>query len=187
MIYGYARVSSNGQKLYGQSLDVQKEALLSAGCEKIYSDAYTGMTMERPEFGKLMQELKSGDTLIVTKLDRFARKASEGVDTIMELLDRGVTVNILNMGVADNTPMGKLMVNILLAFAEFEHDNIVSRLNDGKAMARKKNPDGYKEGRRATPEDKIRVAQEAVASGASVSAACRMAGISRAVYYRNMA
>lgn len=187
MIYGYARVSSSGQKLYGQSLDSQREALLQAGCEKIYSDAYTGMTMERPEFGKLMRELVSGDTLVVTKLDRFSRKASEGVETITQLLTRGVKVNILNMGVADDTPMGKLMVNILLAFAEFEHDSIIARLNDGKSMAKKKNPDGYKEGRKATPEEKIDDAKRLVSGGASVSEACRQAGISRAVYYRAIA
>lgn len=74
--------------------------------------------------------------MIVTKLDRFARTAAEGGALVKELQERGVTIQILNMGVADDTPMGRLMTTMLLAFAEFERDMIVERTQAGRAIAR---------------------------------------------------
>ena len=138
MIYGYARVSTTKQMKNGNSLDDQERALKEAGAEVILSDSFTGTKMDRPQFTKLMQDLKSGDKLIVTKLDRFARTAVEGGAIVKQLHEMGVTVEILNMGKADNTPMGKLMVTMLLAFAEFERDMIVERTQTGKAVARAK-------------------------------------------------
>ena len=76
MIYGYARVSTKGQAKDGNSLESQIELLKDNGAVEIYSDSFTGTKADRPEFSKLLQELKSGDTLIVTKLDRFARSMS---------------------------------------------------------------------------------------------------------------
>ena len=125
MIYGYARVSTKNQDLYGNSMSDQVAKLKAAGCESIYQDSFTGTKMDRPEFTKLLAQLQPGDTLVVTKLDRFARTAADGVTTIQSLLSRNVTVHILNMGKADNTPMGKLLLTVLLAFAEFERDMIV--------------------------------------------------------------
>ena len=101
--------------------------------------------MARPKFNAMLEKLQPGDTLIVTKFDRFARTASEGATLIKELVERGIIVNIANMGVAQNTPTGKLMVQILLAFAEHERDMIVERTQAGKAIARQK--PGYREGR----------------------------------------
>ena len=109
MIYGYARVSSLGQAEYGTSLDNQEQKLRDAGAQVIYKDTYTGTKLDRPEFTKLKEILTSGDTLIVTRLDRFARTASEGDKLIGELLDKGVTVNILDMGVLDNSTIGKMI------------------------------------------------------------------------------
>ena len=85
---------------------------------------------------KILGKIEKGDTLMVTKLDRFSRTAAEGVALIQELHEKGIVIEILNMGRADNTPMGKLMVTMLLAFAEFEHDQIIERLATGKAVAR---------------------------------------------------
>ena len=75
MIYGYARVSSPGQSMNGNSLEDQTRALKSYGCQEIVTEAFTGKTMERPQFSMLFQKLKPGDTLVVCKLDRFARTA----------------------------------------------------------------------------------------------------------------
>ena len=83
--------------------------------------------------------------MVVTKLDRIARSATQGIALIQSLLDRGIVVHVLNMGLMDNTPTGKLIRNIMLAFAEFERDMIVERTQEGKAIA-KQNPD-FKEGR----------------------------------------
>ena len=145
MIYGYARVSTSGQSRDGNSLADQTEALQQYGCQTIITEAYSGKTMDRPEFQKLLKRLQTGDTLVVTKLDRFARTAIEGVQQVRELFDRGVRVHILNMGLIENTPTGNLILMIMLAFAEYERSMIVERTQAGKAVA-KLDPD-FREGR----------------------------------------
>lgn len=145
MIYGYARVSTVGQARDGNSLEKQQEQLKAAGAEKIYLDAYTGTKRHRPEFDKLMTIVSDGDTVIVTKLDRIARSATQGLEIINSLLGKGVKVYVLNMGILDNTPNGKLMRTMMLAFAEFERDMIIERTREGKDIA-KRNPN-FREGR----------------------------------------
>ena len=129
----------------GNSLEAQKKLLKKNGAEKIYSDTFTGTKSHRPELDKLLDKLEQGDKLVITKLDRIARSVSQGTEIIQALLDRGITIHVLNMGLMDNTPTGKLIRNIMLAFAEFERDMIVERTQEGKAIA-KKQP-GYREGR----------------------------------------
>lgn len=138
MIYGYARVSTKGQAKDGNSLEGQSILLKEAGVNKIFYDSFTGRKMERPEFNKLLSILHEGDKLVVTKLDRFARSAVQGSQMIEELIAKGVTVHVLNIGLMDNTPTGKLIRNIMLSFAEFERDMIVERTQEGKAIAREK-------------------------------------------------
>lgn len=152
MVYGYARVSTKGQAENGNSLTDQESKLRSAGAEVVFSDAFTGTKKDRPELDKLLKQIGEGDTLIVTKLDRVARSIKCGAELIEELMDRGVTLNILNLGRLDNTPSGKLMRNVFLAFAEFERDMIVERTTEGKKVA-KLDPE-WREGRpkKDTPE-----------------------------------
>lgn len=145
MIYGYARVSTKGQAKDGNSIEAQVKALIDVGATEIYKEAFTGTTTERPEFDKLIAKLSKGDMLVVTKLDRVARSASEGSKMVQTLIDRGVSVNVLNMGKMDDTPTGKLICTIMFAFAEFERDMIVERTQEGRAIARK-HP-GFHEGR----------------------------------------
>lgn len=183
MIYGYARVSTKGQDRYGNSIQDQTDKLREAGCDVIYHDSFTGTKMDRPEFGKLLSKLQAGDTLIVTKLDRFARTAADGAKTVQKLVERGVEVNVLNMGRADNTPMGKLMITILLGFAEFERDMIVERTTAGKAVAREKNPN-WREGRKRKELVGFEQCRERWESGEiTVDEACRELGISRGTWY----
>lgn len=186
---GYGRVSSRGQQRDGNSLDDQKSKLMEAGCaeEDIVLEAFTGTKMERPLFTKLLDELEAGDTLVVTKLDRFARTASDGVKVIKELMARGVAVHVLNMGLVEDTPTGRLILNILLAFAEFERDNIVERLADGKEAEKAKNPD-YKEGRKALEiHPKFEMYRDRISDGEmTVVEACRVLGISRSTWYKWM-
>lgn len=144
MIYGYMRVSTNGQSK-GNSFEEQERMLRKNGATELYQDAFTGTRTDRPNFTKLLNKLESGDTLVITKLDRFARNTSEGLNVIQHLLDRGIKVNILNMGTIDTTPTGKLILTVMLAFAEFERDMIVQRTTEGKAIARTK--DDFVEGR----------------------------------------
>ena len=190
MIYGYGRVSSTTRYAGGEdgnSLEAQEKKLKEAGCEEIVLEAYTGTKMERPKFTKLLNKLEQGDTLIVCKLDRFARTAAEGSLLVRDLVNRGIKVNILNMGIADNSPMGKLMLTVLLAFAEYERDMIVERLNDGKAEAKAKNPD-YREGRKALEIPvEFEGCRNYVAEGnMTVTEACKYLGISRTLWYKWM-
>ena len=182
MIYGYARVSSKGQQRYGNSLEDQKKQLQNAGCTVIYTDSFTGTKMDRPEFTKLLNKLTAGDTLVVTKLDRFARTAADGAKTIQALLDRDVAVHVLNMGKADKTPMGKLMVTIMFAFAEFERDMIVDRTSAGKAVAKAKNPD-WREGRKPLVLDPEAVKQCKL-DGLTVKESCARLKIARSSWYK---
>ncbi|MEK4026975.1 recombinase family protein [Sporosarcina sp. FSL W7-1283] len=140
MKYGYARVSTSHQDLEAQIQLLEKE-----GCDKIYAEKYTGTKADRPKFLELLSILKKDDTLVVTKLDRFARSTVDAIETIKSLFKRDVKVHVLNMGLVENTPTGKLIFNVLSAFAEFERDMIVERTQEGKAVARQ-NPD-FKEGR----------------------------------------
>ena len=92
-VYGYARVSTQGQARDGNSLADQTAALTAAGAVKVYSDAYTGWEKERPGLDELLSVLREGDTVVVTKLDRMARSTVNGLQLIQELTERGVTVN----------------------------------------------------------------------------------------------
>lgn len=136
MIYGYARVSTIGQSRDGNSLEDQIAALTAYGCQEIIQEAFTGKTMERPQFTELMNRLKEGDTLVVCKLDRFARTAIEGVQTVRTLFERGIKVHILNMGLIENTLTGNLILTVMLAFAEYERGVIVERTQTGSTAQR---------------------------------------------------
>lgn len=185
MIYGYARVSTVKQKNEGNSLEGQTASLKEHGAVEIYADSFTGTKDKRPEFDKLMSILKSGDTLMVTKLDRFSRSAYQGAMLVDELLARGVKVHILNMGVADKSPTGKLIRNIMFAFAEFERDMIVERTQEGKAIA-KMRPD-FVDGRpRKACGDFKKIAQKQKEGLLTVADACKELGISRATYYKRL-
>ncbi len=143
--YGYLRVSSKGQ-LDGNSLEYQEQALKAAGAEILFTDVYTGTTTCRPQLDELLSILKRGDTIIVTKLDRIARTVRQGLELIDNLVEKGVTVHVINLGTLDSTPTGKLIRTVLLAIAEFERDMIMERTQEGRAIARLK-PD-YHEGRK---------------------------------------
>ena len=136
MKYGYCRVSTKGQAREGNGLEAQERAVREVGAAKIYLDSFTGVKTSRPELDKLLQEIQSGDTLIITKIDRIARTATQGFELVQSLLNRGVNVHVLNMGLIDQSPTGKLILHIMLAFAEFERDMIVDRTTEGKAVAR---------------------------------------------------
>jgi DNA invertase Pin-like site-specific DNA recombinase len=140
MKYGYARVSTTGQ-----DLNAQMGALKSEGCEEIYSEKFTGTKADRPQFQALLSQLTEGDTLVVTKLDRFARSTAEALEIVKDLFERGVKVHVLNMGLIENTPTGRLIFTIMSGFAEFERDLIVERTQEGKAIARQR--EDFREGR----------------------------------------
>lgn len=140
MKYGYARVST-----IAQDLTVQIEELKKEGCEVIFEEKFTGTKTDRPQFKKLLAELQEGDTLVVTKLDRLARNTKEGIEIIESLFEKGVKVHVLNVGLLENTTMGRFFLQTLLAVAEMERNLIVERTQEGKALAKQRKD--FKEGR----------------------------------------
>lgn len=142
--FGYARVSSRGQA-DGNSLEAQEEKLIAAGAEEIYKDVFTGMSVDRPELTKLLAKVRSGDTIVVAKLDRLGRSISKISALISDLLAKGIAINCLDVGMISNDAVNTLMCNILLAFAQFERDLIVERTSEGKEIARR--DPSWREGR----------------------------------------
>lgn len=181
MIYGYARVSTKKQ-LEGNGLEVQEKELLAAGADTVVKEQYTGTTMQRPKLDVLLEQLVAGDTLMAAKLDRIARTAAEGADVIRRLQERGVTVHILNIGILDSSTTGRLMMNVLLAFAEFERDMIVERTQAGREIAR--THAGYREGRRPLPQARKDAAVAMICNGHSYKEACAATGLSRSTVLR---
>ena len=146
MVYGYARVSTKLQETDGNSLEAQEEQLRAAGAIEIYRDTFTGTKAERPELERLKRKLLAGDKVIVTKLDRLARSTEDGLSLIKGWTEQGISIHVLNMGLIDHTPTGKLILTVMLAFAEFERDMIVERTQEGRVLARR--DPNYKEGRK---------------------------------------
>ena len=183
MIYGYARVSTAAQGREGNSLEDQVAALQKYGCQKIIEEAFTGKTMERPKFQLLLEQLQEGDTLVVCKLDRFARTAIEGVQTVRNLFERGVRVHILNMGLIENTLTGNLILTVMLAFAEYERGMIVERTQTGRAIARQ--DPSFRDGRpkKFTPEQ-IDLALSLLEQGKTYRQITTMTGISKSTLIR---
>ena len=182
MIYGYARVSTTGQAQHGTSLDEQGRVLREHGAEEVFSDSFTGTRQDRPALTELLDVIEAGDTLIVTKLDRVARSLSQGVELINGLIDRGVRVHILNLGLMDNTPSSKMIRGIFFAFAEFERDMIVERTQEGREIARQRKD--YRDG---APRQDLpgyeRLKRLVDAKEVTVMAACRELDISRTAWY----
>lgn len=145
MVIGYARVSTRGQ-VSGTSLDEQTATLTAHGCEKVVPEQGTGASLEdRPHLEELLEKLKSGDTLMVCKLDRLARSVEEGIQIVKKLFSKGVKVHVLNLGLLEDSPMGRFFLQTLLAVAEFERELIMERTRIGREVARSK--PGYRDGR----------------------------------------
>lgn len=183
MIYGYKRVSTTGQAKDGNSLQDQENKLRENGATEIYCDAFTGTKTDRPELNKLVAKVKSGDTIVVTKIDRLGRSLSQTSELITKLLDKGVTINILNLGILSNDSVNTLLRNVLLSFAQFERDMIIERTSEGKAIKRATDPN-YKEGRKTieVPDFKKYFAKTKKGEMTVVDC-CAVLGISRAKWY----
>ena len=176
MIVGYARVSSTGQ-----SLDIQHEALLEAGCEKVFAEKVSGRsTKDRVELMQAMDFVREGDTLVVTRLDRLARSVGDLHRIIETLNEKQVAFRCLNQsGVDTSSSTGKLMLSILGAVAQFENDIRRERQTEGIAKAK---AEGRYRGRPATI-DPARV-KELHQSGLGPAAIAREMKIGRASVYR---
>jgi DNA invertase Pin-like site-specific DNA recombinase len=133
-IFGYARVSTDGQ-----TLDAQIAALKAAGAEKVHTEKQSGAKTDRAALGRVLAALERGDVLMVTRLDRLARSTRDLLNVLATVSERGAGFRSLNDQWADTTtPHGRLMLTVLGGLAEFERSLILSRTSDGRtrAMAR---------------------------------------------------
>ncbi|PER97026.1 recombinase family protein [Bacillus cereus] len=137
MKYGYGRVSSVSQNLTAQIKQLQE-----AGCDTIFKEKISGRKKEyREQFNLLLEIVQEGDTIVVTKLDRFARSTKDALNTIEYLNSKGVSLIVLNMGgdkIDTSTAIGKLMITVLSGIAEFEADMIKERQLEGIEEAKKR-------------------------------------------------
>lgn len=132
MIFGYARVSTDGQ-----TLDAQREFLVKSGAERVFAETASGAQSNRPQFEKLLRIVDRGDTIIVTRLDRLVRSTRDLLNTLESLSTKGVGFRSLYDVWADTTtPHGRLMFTVLGGLAEFERELIRARTSDGRARAR---------------------------------------------------
>lgn len=144
-ILGYCRISSKSQ-LDNHSLEQQEQEILNKyNNTKIFKEQSTGAKMHRTILDNVIEQLDEGDMLVVTKLDRLARNTVEGIQIIEDLFKKNVSIHVLNVGLLENTTMGKFFLTTLLAVAEMERNMIIERTRAGKDIAKQKV--GYKEGR----------------------------------------
>lgn len=179
---GYGRVSTAGQDFETQIQDLKK-----AGCqeEDIYCEKFTGFKLERPKFQYVLNILEAGDTLVVSKMDRFARSTIDAITTIKKLFERNVTVQILNMGIVENNPAGRLLFNVMSCFAEFERELIMERTQAGKERSKIEKGDAYAEGRPPVyKKAQKKHAMELLSQGMTYSEISEKLGMSESTIHR---
>lgn len=173
--YGYARVSTSDQ-----DLSIQEEVLLSAGCEIIRSEKVSGNSREdRHELNTLMQFLRAGDVLTVTRIDRLARPIRDLQEIVHSLREKGVELRATEQPIDTSTAAGKAFLDMLGVFAEFETNLRRERQTEGIAKAKKA---GVYKGRKPSinKDDVLRLKS----GGLGATAIAKRLGIGRASVYR---
>src|SRR5689334_6977272 len=181
MNVGYARVST-----FDQNLDLQKDALSRAGCEKIFTDTMSGAKAERPGLVQALTFMRAGDILVVWKLDRLGRSLRNLIDVVTELETLGIGFRSVTESIDTTTSGGKLIFHIFGALAEFERDLIRERTSAGLAAARAR---GRKGGRprvaALSDAKKIALARSLYNDkNNSIKDICTTLKVSRATLYR---
>lgn len=178
LIFGYSRIST-----LDQNASLQTDALTKCKCDRIFSDVVSGAKDKLPELEKLLSHLRSGDTLVVWKLDRLGRSLKNLIQLIENLEQGGIDFVSLTEGIDTSTPGGKFVFHIFGAFAQLERDLIRERTKAGLASARAR---GRMGGRPRKHSDKVFAAAKTMAenSNDTIKDICKELGISRTSYYR---
>jgi DNA invertase Pin-like site-specific DNA recombinase len=174
---GYGRVSTAEQ-----STEIQKSALLAAGAEKLFLENFTGTKANRPELDRLRDQMRSGDTVLVTKLDRLARSTKDLLNLVSEFQDAGVELVVLEQNINTSTSEGKFLLNVLSAVAELERDMIVARTQQGLAAAKARGRVGGRKPK-MSPVQMAEV-RKFYEQGRSVTDISALFSVSRASVYR---
>ncbi len=178
MIIGYIRVST-----YDQNLDLQKDALNHAGCEKIFEDQTSGSKSARLGLDQMMEVVREGDTIVVWRLDRLGRSLKHLIELVTHFEQNQIGLKSLQESIDTTTPSGKLIFHIFGALAEFERNLIRERTNAGLAAARAR---GRKGGRPESLDSQKKQALVKLYNSKehSVSEICQMMGISKPTLYK---
>ena len=181
MKIGYARVSTKDQ-----SLNLQKDALQKAGCEKIYSEQVSGTKSDRPQLQAMIKHLREGDAVVVWKLDRLGRSLKDLVNLVAQFHNMGVEFKSLEDVIDTTTPTGKLTFHLFAALAEFERNIISTRTKAGLAAARARGRKGGRpKGLSKKAQDKARLAESLYnEQQRSVTEICDHLDIAKSTLYR---
>lgn len=185
---GYGRVSTRDQHP-----EAQHDALRAAGCEQVYLDTASGKIARRPELDKaLLSANRSGDQLVVTKLDRLGRSLENLIELSKMLQERGVDLVVLDQGVDTSTPAGRMFFQIIGSIAEFEHALMSERTRDGLAAARARGRTGGQKPKLGPRQVKLarEMYEEKDADGKRARTVEQIAqefGVSRPTIYRHLA
>jgi DNA invertase Pin-like site-specific DNA recombinase len=176
---GYARVST-----FEQILDLQRDALNAAGCDRIFTDTMSGARADRPGLQQALDYLREGDVLVVWRLDRLGRSLKYLIEVITRLNERGIGFRSLTEQIDTTTSGGKLIFHVFGALAEFERDIIRERTQAGLAAARARGRMGGRPKKLETP-GKVAMARALHASKQhTIAEICKSVGVSRATLYR---
>lgn len=173
---GYARVSTTGQ-----SLEVQLQAL--ADCEIIFREQASGAAAEREELNRMLEYIREGDAVKITKLCRLARNTKHLLELVEMFDQKKVSLQVLNLGIDTASPTGRLMVTLIGAIATFERQLLLERQAEGIALAKLK---GKYKGRKPITRIKQEQIKEMLASGVSKSKIAKDLSVSLSSVYRIM-
>lgn len=175
--FGYARVST-----VDQNPASQEDALRRGGADQVFVDFFTGTKASRPELDKVLTQLRSGDSLMITRLDRLGRSTKDLLELVTKLDDLGVILIVLEQQINTASAEGRLFFTMVAAFAQFERETMRARTIDGLAAARSRGRNG---GRKpALSNSQTEIAKSLVSAGQPISQVAKDLGVSRPTIYR---
>ncbi len=177
MLIGYARVSSNEQ-----NLDLQIDALKSAGCTKIFSDKISGTQKNRPGLEEVLSYLRNGDTLVLWKLDRLGRNVKKLIELLEGLQEKGIDFHSLTDGIDTSTPSGRFFFHMMASLAQMERELLIERTRAGLAAAKKRGRVGGR--KRIMTASKLEAAKKLLVEGMPPGEVAKNLAVSIPTLYR---
>ncbi|MEB6551310.1 recombinase family protein [Heyndrickxia sporothermodurans] len=182
MIFGYARVSTQDQ-----NLDTQIEQLTKFGVDEIVKEKISGVSKQKQQLDELLSKITTGDTLVITRMDRLGRNTVQLLQLVEQLCERDIHFVILNLGIDTRTPTGKFFLTIMAAFSELDREMIKEKQRSGIKLAKQK---GKYRGRVKKYTDKHPGMNHAIelrnTTNKTVKEICAITKVSQAAFYRKL-